>query len=83
MEPASSIVRKLGGPSSVAAIVGVHRTRVSNWSRPKAAGGTGGLIPLKYATTLIAAAAERGIEITADEFMPVSDPPRETVEAAE
>lgn len=70
MEPAQSIVKKLGGPSIVAGIVGVHRTRVSNWSRPKSAGGTGGLIPLKHIPTLIEAASDRNIVLTAEEFLP-------------
>lgn len=71
MEPAHSIIAKLGGDTQVASITGVHRTRVANWKRPKASGGTGGAIPFKHVPTLIAAAAERGIEMDANDFLPV------------
>ncbi|WP_374828713.1 hypothetical protein [Paenochrobactrum pullorum] len=70
MEPAKTIILCLGGSSSVAAIVGVHRTRVWNWMRPKEKGGTGGVIPFKHAPLLIAVAHQRGIDLTADDFLP-------------
>ena len=39
MEPAATIIKRLGGPTAVAQIAGVHRTRVSNWTvhAPRAA----------------------------------------------
>lgn len=72
MEPAQTIVKKLGGPNAVAEIAGVHRTRVSNWMRPKEAGGTGGMIPFKHVPALIAAASAQGVELKADDFLPTS-----------
>ena len=76
-EPAGTIVTKLGGPSIVAGIALVHRTRVSNWMRPKEKGGTGGLIPQRYHRTLLDYAASNSIALTADEFLP----PRQAVAA--
>ena len=70
MEPARTIVEKLGGPNAVAGIAKVHRTRVSNWMRPKEAGGTGGQIPFKHVPALLAAAREQGKELSADDFLP-------------
>ena len=70
MEPAKTIIKTLGGPSAVAAIAGVHRTRVSNWMRPKDAGGTGGVIPFKHVPALLNAAREKGLTIGADDFLP-------------
>lgn len=70
MEPARTIIDRLGGPNLVAGIAGVHRTRVSNWCRPKEAGGTGGLVPLKHIPILIDAARDRGIDLSADDFLP-------------
>jgi len=70
MEPARSIIQKLGGPNAVAEIAGVHRTRVSNWMRPKASGGTGGTIPFKHVPSLLAAAKGKGLELGADDFLP-------------
>lgn len=71
MEPATSIIGKLGGPNRVAAIANVHRTRVSNWKRPKEAGGTGGAIPFKHVPALLDAARAAGVELSADDFLPV------------
>ncbi|GAA2817016.1 hypothetical protein GCM10010836_05340 [Aminobacter aminovorans] len=73
MEPAKSIVDRLGGPNAVSAIVGVHRTRVYGWMRSREDGGTGGVIPLKHAHALLAAAADKGIPLTAAEFFPASE----------
>jgi len=70
MEPASSIIAKLGGPNRVAEITHVHRTRVSNWKRAKDAGGTGGLIPFKHVPALLDAARDLGIRLSADDFLP-------------
>lgn len=70
MEPASSIIASLGGDTAVAAITGVHRTRVANWKRPRATGGTGGVIPLKHISKLLDAARARDIPLTAAQFLP-------------
>lgn len=70
MEPASSIIARFGGVSVVARIVGRHRTRVSNWMRPKESGGTGGTIPLKAIPVLLSAARERGVELSPADFFP-------------
>lgn len=75
MNPAESIIDKLGGPSKISREVGVHRTRVSNWKRPRECGGTGGVIPQKHIPALLSLAKREGIEITAEEFLP------ETVDA--
>ncbi len=73
MEPATTIIRQLGGPNKVAEIVGVHRTRVSNWKRPKEDGGTGGMIPFKHVPALIAAGRDVGINLSADDFLPATE----------
>jgi hypothetical protein len=70
MEPAASIVRALGGPSKVAEIVGVHRTRVSNWMRPRAKGGTGGFIPQKHVGKLLGYAIKHDKPVSAASFIP-------------
>ncbi|MGO9432658.1 carph-isopro domain-containing protein [Rhodoblastus sp.] len=70
LEPASSIIAKLGGPSKVAAVVGVHPTRVSNWKRARASGGTGGRIPQAHHLVILRAAKECGAEITAEDLLP-------------
>lgn len=70
MEPAKRIIKALGGPTEVSRIAGVHRTRVSNWMRPKEDGGTGGIIPFKHAPALLQAAKDRDVALSADDFLP-------------
>lgn len=38
--------------------------------RAKEAGGTGGMVPFKHVPAMIAAAKERGLELSADDFLP-------------
>jgi hypothetical protein len=73
MEPANTIITRLGGPNEVARITGAHRTRVSNWKRPKELGGTGGMIPFKHMPILLSAAAQRGVELSPNDFLPVME----------
>jgi hypothetical protein len=78
LEPAETIISRFGGPAAVAKLVSVHRTRVSNWKRPREKGGTGGLIPQQYHRILLDYAVENSIELAAEDFLP----PREVAEAA-
>ncbi|WP_036010625.1 hypothetical protein [Bradyrhizobium yuanmingense] len=73
LEPAATIVARLGGPAVVAGVVSVHRTRVSNWKRPKEKGGTGGLIPQKYHRPLLDYAARNEIDLKAEDFLASAD----------
>ena len=72
MEPAKSVISALGGPSAVARICGCHRTRVSNWVRPKDKGGTGGRIPQNHLRPILDALRARGIEWSAETLLPVA-----------
>lgn len=71
MQPAQSIVAKLGGPTKVARIVSVHRTRVHGWMQPRESGGTGGVIPIKHVPALLAFAIANGIDLGANDFIPL------------
>lgn len=73
MEPANTIISALGGPTKVAKIVGVHRTRVSNWKRAKEKGGTGGIIPMRHALVLLDEAKRLSIDITPEDFFVTGD----------
>jgi hypothetical protein len=70
LEPARSIIERFGGPSALAGILGVHRTRVSNWQRDRTKGGTGGLIPQRYHPTLLDYAGRNGIVLEPRDFLP-------------
>jgi hypothetical protein len=70
MEPASTIISRFGGPTKVAAILGIGRVRVSNWKRPRDKGGTGGRVPQDHHPKLLAEASRLGIALTAEDFLP-------------
>lgn len=74
MDPAQHIIGKFGGPSVVARIVGVHRTRVSSWQRSREAGGTGGRIPQDHIPALLEYARKAGLNLTADDFLGTAPP---------
>lgn len=69
LQPAARIIERLGGVARVAAITGLHRTRVSNWRRPKTVGGTDGLIPQKHHPRLLNHARDNGIALSAEDFL--------------
>lgn len=73
MEPAQSIIRKLGGPTAVASLVGIHRTRVSSWQRDRASGGTGGRIPQNHIPVLLEFARSKEIALTHADFFPADE----------
>lgn len=52
MEPAKSIVARLGGPTHVAGLVGISPGGVSKWYTPLEHGGCGGLIPSPHIVSL-------------------------------
>lgn len=73
MEPASTIIAALGGPTAIAEAVGVHRTRVSMWQAARERGGTNGLIPYRHVPRLLKLAEEQGVELEPGDFIPPRD----------
>lgn len=71
MEPAHTIVGRLGGEVAVAKIAGVAVTAPYRWQQPKAKGGTGGVIPHWHVAKLLAHAEANGIDLSATDFAPV------------
>lgn len=72
MEPAHTIISRLGGEAAVAAATGTAYTAPYRWQHPKDKGGTGGLIPQKHHPALLAFARRRGVTLTADDFLPTA-----------
>lgn len=68
-KPAEIVIRRFGGADAVAVIVGLSASRVYRWTRPRARGGTDGLIPARYQPVLLAAARARGIRLTPAELV--------------
>lgn len=80
MEPASSIIQKLGGEAAVSKLTGTSYTAPYRWQAPREKGGTGGRIPQNHINALLAHARAAGIDLTADDFLRSADEP---VEAAQ
>lgn len=70
LEPAYTIVEKLGGKSAVAAELNLDKSTLSRWCKP-APGGTGGLIPQRYWPQLIAMARRQNVTINVMELVAV------------
>lgn len=68
---AERIIKQCGGAQRVAEIVGCSDNWVYRWKMPKAAGGTGGLVPRKAQEALLAAAAEGAVDVTPADFFDV------------
>ena len=70
LEPAHSIVKKLGGAGIVADITGLSRVQIYRWQYPRQKGGTGGTIPYSYVETLLAEAKSKGVALEPSDFFP-------------
>jgi translation initiation factor IF-1 len=73
LNPAKSIIERLGGVDVVAEICGKDRTRVYRWMYPRKRGGTGGLIPQTEFHKLLDYAKRHGIRLRPGDFMAVGD----------
>jgi hypothetical protein len=71
MEPARSIIAKLGGEAVVSRVTGTAYTAPYRWQHAKAKGGTDGLIPQRHHPALLKFAADKGLTLHAAEFLPV------------
>lgn len=74
MEPARTIIKRLGGEAAVAAATGTAYTAPYRWQYPKARGGTGGLIPQRHHRRLLDFAAKVGVALQPDDFLPRAEP---------
>lgn len=79
MEPASTIIKKLGGESLVSEITGTANTAPYRWQYAKEKGGTGGSIPQRHHRTLLDYARNNSINLQAEDFI---DPAPSQAEAS-
>ena len=70
LEPAHTILARLGGPAHVADMLGIHCTRVYAWRRSRTQRGTGGIIPQRYHVQLLAFARACRVKLAAEDFLP-------------
>jgi hypothetical protein len=73
-EPATSIIKKFGGPDVVATIVEATSGQVRRWRYEKERGGTGGAVPHWHIPKLMEAAKARRIKLKAEDFLPKLTP---------
>lgn len=66
--PAARVIAKCGGIDQTAKLVKRHRSVVNKWLRPRAKGGTGGIIPAHHQVTLMRKAPGRGIPLEPEDF---------------
>lgn len=72
LEPAKSIIERLGGEFIAAKIAGTKAVAPYRWQYERMRGGTGGLIPQRHHPALLAYARLMGIALSAEEFLPVN-----------
>ena len=70
LDPAYTVIEKLGGKAVVADALDLDKSTLSRWCQPKP-GGTGGLIPQRYWPALIEMAREHRVRITLKELAAV------------
>lgn len=73
LDPARSVIAKLGGPDAVRAITGKSLSRIYRWMYPADRGGTDGVIPHVDARKMLDHAKANGIDLSPADFFPVSE----------
>lgn len=68
LNPAASIVDRLGGEAAVARMVDLSKVQVWRWMQPRSKQGTDGEIPRAHRPRLIACAYLQGIHLTEADF---------------
>jgi hypothetical protein len=69
LQPAASIIDRLGGEAKVAEITDTASTAPYRWQYSREKGGTGGLIPQRYHRRLLDYAKDNGIRLRAADFL--------------
>ncbi|MBD3845963.1 hypothetical protein IED13_09660 [Bosea sp. SSUT16] len=75
MEPAASVIARLGGEKIVSEITGRAYTAPYRWQQSVEKGGTGGLIPQRLHIKLLEYAMANGIALSPADFLPVHPQP--------
>lgn len=63
LEPAYTVIERLGGKSAVAEHLKLDKSTLSRWCQPKPV-GTGGVIPQRYWQQLIEMARDKNVVLT-------------------
>jgi hypothetical protein len=74
LDPARSIVARLGGEAVVKDITQVSGSTPYVWQYPRENGGTGGTIPQRHHRKMLDYAKQNKIALKAEDFLPESRP---------
>lgn len=77
MDPAKTIIGKVGGVEIASRITGKHISRVYRWMYPPTRGGTGGVVPHSDAVKLLDHAKQHNIPLVAEDFIQAPAPASE------
>jgi hypothetical protein len=70
MEPAASIINRLGGALNVAGVLGLSKSAPGKWLIDRRDGGSGGMIPQRHIEPLIRYARSQRIRLGPADFYP-------------
>ncbi|MFO0268969.1 MAG: hypothetical protein ACK53W_00310 [Gemmatimonadota bacterium] len=68
LEPARTVVTRIGGVRATARILDIAPSAVSRWMLPRAKGGTNGAVPLKHWQRLLNHAKRESIPLTVNDL---------------
>ena len=68
LDPARTVVAKLGGVRATARVLGVNPSAVSRWMVTRAKKGTNGAVPLKHWQSILNYAKQEGIKLSVSEL---------------
>jgi hypothetical protein len=69
LDPAKSVIDKIGGVETAAAVTGKHISRIYRWMYSTARGGTGGFVPHADAVKLLDHAKQNDLPLAAEDFI--------------
>ena len=67
LEPAYSLIEKLGGKAAVAEALGLDKSALSRWCMPRP-GGTGGMVPIRHWSALMRLAKQHNVQLALEEL---------------
>ena len=68
LEPARTVIERVGGIEAAAQATGCDFSRVYRWMRPREVGGTDGFVPARHQHKLIEYAKKNGKPLTPNDF---------------
>lgn len=69
LDPAKTVIERVGGPEVASTVTGKHISRVYRWMYPKDRGGTGGFIPHEDSLKILAHAQAHDLPLEPGDFL--------------